>query len=226
MVAHIAQGQSLGLSNPVSVVSGSLTTMSGADELEADWGVLNLSNTTVTVKARRNIITEVAGSSNYFCWGVCFDSTVNISPITVNIAAGDTNFSFYAHYRPWDHAGTTAINYSFYLNGNTGDEVNQTVIFCVDSDCAIGVEEEVVKASLSHASGNAFTQVIYRLPVGVEKGTWQLYASSGQLVKQVQVQKNQGVIILDNSVLESGVYISSLSYNDGQASMTEKFLIP
>ncbi len=165
--------QSMNLYNPIEVVMGTLAEIGPGGELEADWGVINTTQAPISVKARREMVVEVLGSSNYFCWGVCYDSSTTVGLVPQTIQPGDTNFTFYAHYRPLGHTGVTGINYVFYLANNSFDNVSQTVAFCVESDCTIGVEEQNQNGGLYWNGTNpfeGFAALNYQLPLGKSKG--------------------------------------------------------
>jgi hypothetical protein len=227
MLSPFAWSQSMSLANPVSVVTGTLAALGSTGELEADWGVVNTTSASISVKARRVILTEVPGSSNYFCWGVCYDTATTVSVVNQTILPGDTNFTFYAHYRPHGNAGTTGINYLFYLSTNSSDVVSQSVAFCVDADCTIGVQETAEIAGVYWNGANPLEglgALNYQLPEGTSFGSLKVFNLSGQLVKEVRLNNGRGQVFFSASDFDSGLYLFQVT--DGrQFTATEKVMI-
>ena len=133
--------QSIELVNPVVQVNATAATLTGAGEMVAEWPVTNISSAQISVKCSRSIISEVAGTSNYFCWGVCYGETTNVSLLAQTILASDTNHTFYAHYKPLGNPGATLISYCFFNLANPADQACQTVSFCYESTCPLAIDE-------------------------------------------------------------------------------------
>ena len=210
--------QSMSFYNPISVVTGTLAEIGPGGELEADWGVINTTAEPISVKARREMVVEVPGSSNYFCWGVCYDSTTTVGLVPQTIQANDTNFTFYAHYRPLGNTGTTGIKYVFYLANNSFNLVSQTVAFCVESDCTIGVNEQEQIGGMFWNGANPFEglgALNYQLPAGSSKGLLKLMNVSGQIIKEINLNNNMGQVFFSSSDFASGMYIFQLSDASG-----------
>ncbi|OFY47495.1 MAG: hypothetical protein A2W85_02190 [Bacteroidetes bacterium GWF2_41_31] len=92
-----------------------------ANDMTFDPIVTNLSNSNIKVKVRRNEISIVDSTANYFCWVACYAPFVNESGEFHVMAPGastDQDF-FYAHYTPLNQSGTSIIEYMFY---NMDDE--------------------------------------------------------------------------------------------------------
>jgi hypothetical protein len=92
--------------------------------------VENLTPSIFPVKVMREVIDEVDGSSNYFCWVNCFLPTTNISPTTIlfdPLELNDTDFIVY--YNPGENCGATTVKYCAFLANNTSDSSCVTVRF-------------------------------------------------------------------------------------------------
>ena len=214
-----SQAQSLTLADATGLVEASLDTLGAAGELQAEWGVVNTTGTAVSVKARRNVIQEVAGSSNYFCWGVCYDETVTISTVSQTIQAADTNFTFYAHYLPHGNAGLTAIEYVFYLASNSTDMTSQIVRYCVDADCTLGLNENISAPMLAMSSANPLSGVgSIQYQLNAASGKMEIYNLMGQSVGQYNLTSKNGFILLDAENFASGQYVVSIINSNGQRS--------
>lgn len=219
----LVNAQSISIDFPISLVEGTLSNLP-TGELEADWGIVNLSSTPVSVKARRQIINEVAGSSNYFCWGVCYDAATTVSILSETIAPGDTNHTFYAHYLPVGNAGVTTINYRFYLESTLSDYAEQAVVFCVDADCAAGIKESNPTSFLKVIGvqpSNGVSSIQYA--VGNSIASFEVWSSSGQLVKRVGIRNKQGQIVLNAQEFSNGTYVLRLV--DGLNSTTQRWMV-
>jgi len=220
--------QSLSLIDPVNVVTGTLVEI-GNGELAADWSVQNISETTIAVRARRNVIEEVTGSANYFCWGVCFGETVNVSPTSVNqtMAPGDINNTFYAHYRPNGNAGQTIIEYCFFDANNPSDQICQTVNFCVDAECIVGVEETASAGTFTNIYPNpvnGMANLTYQFISRPENAKFKVYNMVGELVKESNIATQSGMILFHSDDFNNGVYVVVLEEN-GQVVDTQKLII-
>ncbi len=218
-----ASAQSVGLDYPVSLVEGTLSNLP-TGELEADWGVINLSASPISLKARRQIINEVVGSSNYFCWGVCYDAATTVSILAQTIAPGDTNHTFYAHYLPEGNAGVTTINYRFYVDGMMSDFAEQAVVFCVDADCAAGVSEKGGNASLNVIGAQPSRGVVnIQYAVNSGKASFEVWNTQGQLIKRVGIKNNNGQIFLNADELANGAYVLRLL--DGHQTISKHWMV-
>ncbi len=212
-----SQAQSLTLAEATGLVEASLDTLGAAGELQAEWGVVNTTGAAVSVKARRNVIQEVSGSSNYFCWGVCYDETVTISTVSQTIQAADTNFTFYAHYLPHGNAGLTAIEYVFYLSTNSADMTSQIVRYCVDADCTLGLQESVSTPMLTMSSANPLSGVgSIQYQLNAASGKMEIYNLMGQSVGQYNLTSKNGFVLVDANNFAPGQYVVSIINSNGQ----------
>ncbi|MFA9220695.1 MAG: T9SS type A sorting domain-containing protein [Sediminibacterium sp.] len=216
-----ASAQSMSLVNPVVQVIGDATTLTGAGEMVAEWPVTNISNVSISLKCSRSVISEVAGTSNYFCWGVCFGETTNVSLIAQTILPSDTNHTFYAHYKPLGNPGQTLITYCFFNTANPTDQACQTVSFCYESICPLGVPEENF-SKLELVGSNplkGLSFINYQMPQGVTEGQLMITNTQGELVKKSVVKGNSGSILLNAQDYASGVYHFTLMTSKGMETL-------
>lgn len=210
--------QSMELVNPVVQVNATAATLTGAGEMVAEWPVTNISDASISVKCSRSVISEIPGSSNYFCWGVCYGETTNVSLLAQTILASDTNHTFYAHYKPLGNSGETLIKYCFFNTANPADQACQTVSFCYESSCPMSVDEEAV-SKLELVGSNplkGLSFMNYTLPTGEKEGQLVITNLQGKLVKQVTVKGNSGSILLNAQDYAAGVYQFTLLTAKGQ----------
>ncbi len=217
LIAMGVSAQSISLVNPVAQVIGDASTLSGAGEMVAEWPVTNISDVQIAVKCNRSVITEVPGSSNYFCWGVCYGETTNLSLLAQTIFANDTNSTFYAHYKPQGNPGESIISYCFFNTANPADQACQTVSFCYETSCEIGIEEETnMKFELVGSNplkGISFLN--YQLPAGLNEGELTITNIQGQLVKTATLTGSSGSILVSSEDFASGVYNFTLVTSGG-----------
>jgi hypothetical protein len=210
--------QSMELVNPVVQVNGTASTLTGAGEMVAEWPVTNISNTSISLKCSRSVVSEIAGTSNYFCWGVCFGETTNVSLIAQTILPSDTNHTFYAHYKPLGNPGETLITYCFFNTANPTDQACQTVSFCYESVCPVNVAEEQ-NAKFELVGSNplkGLSFINYRLHAGETQGQLLITNLQGELVKKSVVKGNSGSILLNAQDYAAGVYQFTLLTSKGK----------
>lgn len=200
--------QSIALVSPVAQVVADASTLTGAGEMVAEWPVTNISDVQVAVKCNRSIVSEIAGSSNYFCWGVCYGETTNVSLLAQTIFASDTNSTFYAHYKPQGNPGESIISYCFFNTANPVDQACQTVSFCYEASCEIGIEEQT-NSKLELVGSNPLKGISflnYQLPVGLNEAELMITNTQGQLIKSATLVGKSGSILVSSEDFASGVY--------------------
>lgn len=208
-----ASAQSIELVAPVNQVNGTAATLTGAGEMVAEWPVTNISDVSVSVKCNRSVISEIAGTSNYFCWGVCYGETTNVSLLSQTILASDTNHTFYAHYKPLGNPGETLIKYCFFNTANPTDQACQTVSFCYESSCPVEVED-VISAKLELVGSNplkGLNLLNYNLGSGITEGQLVITNMHGELVKSVNLKASAGSILLNAEDYAAGIYLFTLN---------------
>jgi hypothetical protein len=220
--------QSLSIMNPVDMVEGTLAEIGPSGELEVAWAMQNISSSSLTVRCRREVLSAVAGSTNYFCWGVCFQESTDVSPVgaAVPMNANVINNSFYGHYKPNGNAGQSTIRYCFFNMDNPNDEVCHTVNFCADVACIVGVEEHGKPeiSALSPNPANAMTSFSYSLPKGATDARVMIYSLTGAIIRNESLISREGMIMMNATDFANGVYFVTV-VADGVASQMQKMVI-
>jgi hypothetical protein len=224
----IGHTQSLGLVEPVSEVFGTVAELGASGELVAEWGVQNIGDAFMEVRAKRVIVQNVQGSVNYFCWGVCFDETTSVSPLSVSqdMNPGDINNTFYAHYRPQNNPGEAIIQYCFFDAANSADETCQEVHYCVDCEQSVG-EGNALNVELSEVSPNpvrSIGSISYSFQTAPENAKLVIYNMVGAIVKESVITAKNGIFLINSADFESGIYLYSIQM-DGKASVMKKLVI-
>lgn len=228
-ILESAIGQSFSIINPVNIVNGTTADLGPNGELVAEWHVQNTSDSNKSVRANRNVISSVAGSINYFCWGVCFDENTNISPLSVSqqMGPGEVNTTFYAHYKPQGNAGETVIQYCFFDQNNPSDAACQTVRYCVDMECLVSQKEIESELELSELSPNPLKglgTISYQFKNQPQQAKFVVRNMVGQIVKETNIQGKNGILIVDGADFTAGIYLYSI-VADGKTLTTKRMLV-
>jgi hypothetical protein len=177
--------------------------------LESYCRITNISSNAIAIKASRNLVVPIIGSSNYFCWDYCYDSSTSVSDGSVTILPGDTNSSFSAHYKPMGNEGTCVIKYCFFNPSDILDSI------CYNANYVSGTvgleipEERFTKPRLfpSPSSGKLFINL---LGESKELLKLQIFNSMGSLVYQRNFENQSKVIDITPEHLPPGLYYYSL----------------
>jgi opacity protein-like surface antigen len=142
----------------VSFSAGSALTVVGgyaqATPLAAQFGITNTGSQDLTLGLERQILSEISGSENNFCFGVgCYPPNVSLSPQPITLTAGSTDNSFVGDYSPNGYAGITRIRYAIYdINGLgvAADTAYVTVTYDA-SQRVTGLAADLAKSNLLDA---------------------------------------------------------------------------
>jgi hypothetical protein len=204
-------------------VTGDTAEFFNADQFSSIIGplvIVNPAGTGKDVKVRRTQLSVVPGSSNFFCWDLCYTSIVSVSGGTVNIAANDSVFVFYADYDPAGNSGSTYVNYKFYNNSDTTQFASVTVKF---TSGTVSIEEEA--AVIANVYPNPASQLInFDYTLGNHQGSISISDLTGKVVKSVNLPENSAKHVISLDGLTDGIYIYTF-YSDGKAISTKKFII-
>lgn len=215
--------QSATLVNPMTNIEATAATLTSAGEMVAEWPVANLTSNAISIKCLREELTLIPGTQNYFCWGVCYGETTNVSVLAQNILPGDTNDTFYAHYKPLGNVGQSDINYCFFNTADPSDRACHTVHYCFE--CLVDVTEvELENEGISITGENPLVGIgLYSYSLPLEKGNFVLYNQAGQVIKQHNLNGRNGQIVLNAKELPAGMYLASIS--SGTLTTTLKLVV-
>ena len=206
------------ISNGDTIKVDSLPNVS---EMTGSVKLKNISSQSVNVYCQKIPVYEVIGTSNTFCWGVCFSPTIFISPNPVTINAGETNEGFTGHYSPSNKEGVTLIRYLFsVIHGDSA------CIFIKFNAAYTGVSENKLNEAISEpypnpAKTNAY--INYNISAN-DKAYIQIYNIYGKIEKQFNINGNNGVLNMNISDLPSGMYFCILNIN-GKVSNTNRLIV-
>jgi len=187
----------------------------GAAELMIEVDVKNISNTGLDVKVSKFEVDLIPGSSNTFCWGMCFPPNTYVSPFPQTILPGATCSEFSGHYNPNANSGVSIIRYTFFDMNNPTD----TVCFYTEFNAGtVGINDATSeKATVSNAYPNpasGSTSVDYVLPATASKASIKVRNLLGSLVREVKLTERAGTATIDLNGLNDGVYFYSFVVNN------------
>ena len=191
-------------------------------ELVTEISVTNNTSEPLDLIASRQVISTSQGTSNYFCWDLCYPSNVNFSTGTLTLQPNETNeTSFSIHYQPNGRVSQTEIKYCVYEQSNIGDSVCVNVRFSTE----VSNITEQVEASFSEFQPNPVitkTNLDYQLNVG-QSATIIISDMLGTLVAERHVYDQKGNLSFDFSTLKTGLYFANILV-DGQLQSVKRIV--
>ena len=185
--------------------------------------VRNNTQEPMRVLIEKEVIQDLEGVMNTFCWGMCFGPDVIVSPDANEVPAGDINtdeLSFHALYNE-DVFGDVIVKYYAYEERTPEQRVSIVVRF---RKSGVGVAENV--ASFGHAYPNPASLVVhfdYELSASNTVSV-SVYNLLGQEVLNQNLNSLQGQVTISVADLNEGIYFCNLVVN-GRAVKTEKFVV-
>jgi len=109
-----------------AVANNTIKTVSGLPDdfsiLSTIW-VTNTSTGTLNVKAKKQILQTVDGTTNAFCWDMCYSPDTYVSLHSQAIGPDSTFKLFSGEFFPSGKLGTALIRYTFFNVDNVNDSV-------------------------------------------------------------------------------------------------------
>jgi hypothetical protein len=182
--------------------------------LEYDVLVINMAATAKNVKAKRMDAGAQASTTNYFCWQSCYSPNTNVSPMPINMAAGDTSNAFHGYYSPAGVGGESVIMYVFF-DQNVPNDSSWVRIHYYGSPTGINEVTGENKLSAAYPNpANASANLSYSLKSNVTEGKIVIYNMLGENVRTVSLDDHQGTVKMHTSEMSNGVYFYSLIADD------------
>ncbi|MCX6271131.1 MAG: T9SS type A sorting domain-containing protein [Bacteroidetes bacterium] len=223
--------QDIILSDPLGLIDNTTVRVVNGDmwiPLEQKIYVKNNSTSPMEIMMKKVIIDTIPGSMNYFCWASsCYPSTTYESPSGTVIQPGVTNtVDGSAHYDAQGHIGISKIRYVLFKNHATEDSASLTVYWNAGY---VGIDETLpFGIRFSPAYPNPATNQVsftYNFPSGtLLPAKVQLTNLLGEVVKTVNIDDNQGKLVLPLDNLHSGIYFYSLLVKE-QSLITRKLIV-
>lgn len=175
--------------------------------------IKNITSASQDVVVRRVYEERLAGSYDYFCWDLCFDSTDALSG-SITLAAGQTDStSFHVVYYPGGMNGTSKIRYRFYSDENTSDS-SSVILHFISSPAGLN-DLSSQGSSLINSVGPipANEQITLNLNQGSGNLSVQLVDLTGKVLSFEQVN-NSGAHVLETAGFAPGVYLIQVLENN------------
>jgi hypothetical protein len=197
-----------------------------APDGEQIWSgkIKNISGASSNIRVARTQISRLAGSTDYYCWNVCLDSTVsNSGSITLDNNQTDST-SFHAMYRCGGASGVSVVNYRFFDAANPSDSASVTLHYISTPTSVEELDSQKgLISSIGPVPADESLQIGYNLGTSGNSGVIEVFDLSGKRLLQQNVSGNT-LTTLNLSGLESGFYSVRMIAADGRTD-TRKILI-
>ena len=190
-----------------------------------DMQMRNLTDQDLNVLVKKEVIEDLEGVSNYFCWGLCFGPDTYVSPNPVAVPANSVTsvgaLSFHAMFED-NVFGKVQVKYSAYDERHPEDAVTINVVFHKSGE---GVHE-VAAVRFGQAYPNPASSVVnfdYNVNAS-DRASVSVYNLLGQEVMNLPINTLQDRLSISVADLNNGIYFCNLFVN-GSAVKTEKFVV-
>lgn len=196
----------------------------GIGELVQHMQLRNLTSNDLNVYVEKEIVEDLVGTSNLFCWGQCFSESVFVSDpveLAANTVSDEPALAFHVTYGE-DVFGKVHMRYYAYDEDHYDQRISINVIFNKSGESV----HESAAVRFGQAYPNPASSTVsfdYSLNVG-DKASVTIYNLLGQEVTKQSVNSLQGRVSISVANLNDGIYFCNLFVN-GCAVKTEKFVV-
>ena len=184
----------------------------------------NLASDSVHVIVEKEIIEDLEGTMNFFCWGSCFSPNIFFSPHPVTIEANsvtsDGALSFHVMFDDGIF-GKVQMRYLAYSEENPDEIISIMVVFNKSGE---NVAEHSHTMTMGKAYPNPASSLVhfdYSFDGNLSAVVYNLL---GQEVLHQDLNANSGQMTLSVADLQEGIYFCTMMVN-GRACATEKFVV-
>lgn len=195
----------------------------GYGEFIQHMQVRNLTSAPMKVMIEKEIIQDLEGVMNTFCWGMCFGPDVFVSPDAIEILPNSLNtdeLSFHALYDEGVY-GDVVVKYYAYEERNPDQRISIIVRFHKSGE---GVGENSRPMTMGKAYPNPASSLVHFDYSFDGSLTAVVYNLLGQEVLRQDLNANNGQMTLSVADLQEGIYFCTMMVN-GRAQATEKFVV-
>ncbi len=185
--------------------------------------VVNTSGESIDAKVKREVLQDVSGSHNSFCWDVCYTANVNVAVNSLAIGAGDTFEGFTGDYYAEGNPGVAKVRYIFFDINDLTDTAYVDVEYHVQASTAINDIQTSFSADVYPNPANDYATINYSAPPA-SYGYLAIFNVIGVEVKRIPLNKNKGQVRVDTYNLSSGVYFCNFIL-DGKMKKTTKLVV-
>ena len=185
--------------------------------------VRNKTTDPIKVLIEKEIVQDLEGVMNSFCWGMCYGPDTFVSPTAVEVAPGSVNTDELSFHALYDETvfGDVIIKYYAYEERNPDDRISIIVRFRKSGE---GVGENSRPMSLSKAYPNPATTTVnfnYSFDGSL---CAVIYNLVGQEMMRQELNANDGQMSFSVVDLQEGIYFCTMMVN-GRALNTQKFVV-
>lgn len=228
MLAGFSQSLQLFYEENVLEGGAEITLTAHADSGMASFvglDVLNTGSVPLNIKCAREVITEVPGTENSFCWGLCYSATTDTSTIALKIDAGESSSSFSGDYLPGGYTGTTTVKYIFYDLANPDDQVTFILNYKATTESEIADHNiDMAFSPVYPNPANQLATIDYAANTAEDNVKFVLFDLFGSVVKEIEITEPSGSLNVNTSGLTEGIYFYSLLVNN-ESFLTQKLII-
>lgn len=183
--------------------------------------IRNLTSGDLNVIVEKEVLEDLEGTMNYFCWGSCFGPDVYVSPNPVTVAGstvtGEDALSFHVLFNE-DVFGYVVMKYYAYDDHNPDQRVSILVKFHKSGE---GIGENV---QMGNAYPNPASSTVHFDYSSDGNLTAVVYNIVGQEVMRQDLNANSGQMTLSVADLTDGIYFCTMLVN-GRTATTQKFVV-
>ena len=182
----------------------------------------NLTSGDLNVIVEKEVLEDLEGTMNFFCWGQCFSSTVFVSdPVTV--AANSLNTDDLSFHTLFDETvfGKVLVRYFAYDQHNPSDKVSIDVVFHKSGE---GLNEKPALYFGQPYPNPARSTVSFDYNLSGSNATAVIYNLVGQEVMRQEINAFDSKLSLSVADLNEGIYFCAVKCN-GQTCATVKFVV-
>ena len=196
------------------------------EPIKIDIQVTNHAAIAQNVKVKKTIHPgdTLPGTTNTFCWGVCYPPFIYVSPQALTLEAGATNDEFDGDYSPLGVIGVSTIIYTFFIDENPSDSVAVTVEFKASPT---GIGEKSDQVTFSNPYPNPANQQVsfnYALPEGMAGAKLSISNILGATVREIAIVETSGTLRIPAFDLGEGIYFYTLKAGNKNL-VTNKMII-
>lgn len=173
------------------------------------------------VNVRRYELVPVAGSGNYFCWGVCYLSVPSgtnstwISQHYVNMTPGTPVNNFHAYYEPNNNAGASRFRFVWFRTADP--DATDSSWVDIEFGPSVGMDERSSPLNSLSVMPNPALDSDMRISVDLGPtapgASLIIYNALGSKVQQHKLVTGVSAIILRREELMPGIYFANVEVN-------------
>jgi len=183
--------------------------------LEIGFKITNSGTSAINVKVKKEEISIIDGTENYFCWKECYAPDIFVSPDFLTIEAGATNDrSFKGDYKPYQNNGESEIRYTFFNVDDEQDTATVLVVYQVSTPTAINLAENNKKliSKAFPVPARDFVRIKYNIDEA-NNVKLEIFNLQGSKIEEKEIIKLKGEYILFSYNYKQGIYLYQFTQN-------------